>query len=94
MGVFVAGILIAHPLLMAAGGSGWDLLIGLDPPWYIWLAKATLLLLLINVALSVYRGSLGLKYEKWRFIHDVLGPAILVMAFVHSWYAAAIKAAI
>ena len=26
MGVFVAGILIAHPLLMAAGGSGWPLL--------------------------------------------------------------------
>ena len=67
MGVFVAGILIAHPLLLAAGGSGWHLLIGLDLPWYIWLAKATLLLLLINVALSVYRGSLGLKYRKMAF---------------------------
>jgi predicted ferric reductase len=87
MGVFVAGILIAHPLLLAAGGGGWDLLIGLDLPWYLWLGKATLLLLLINVALSIFRGSLGLKYEKWRLLHDVLGPAILVMAFVHSWYA-------
>ena len=87
MGVFVAGILIAHPLLMAAGGSGWPLLIGLHPDWYVWLGKATLLLLLINVALSLYRRSLGLKYEKWRLLHDVLGPAILVMAFVHSWYA-------
>ena len=67
MGVFVAGILIAHPLLLAAGGAGWDLLIGLDLPWYIWLGKATLLLLLINVALSVYRGSLGLKFETMAF---------------------------
>jgi predicted ferric reductase len=89
MGVFVAGILIAHPLLLAAGsGKGWHLLIGLDLPWYIWLGKATLLLLLINVALSVFRGSLGLKFEKWRLTHDILGPAILVMAFLHSWYAA------
>jgi predicted ferric reductase len=87
MGVFVAGILIAHPLLIAAGGSGWPLLIGLDLPWYIWLGKATLLLLLINVALSVYRGSLGLKFENWRLLHNIFGPAILVLAFLHSWYA-------
>ena len=37
--------------------------------------------------MSVYRGSLGIKFETWRLLHDVLGPAILVMAFLHSWYA-------
>lgn len=87
MGVFVTLLLISHPLLLAAGGSGWPLLIGLKAHWFIWLGKAALLLLLINTCLSVWRPSLGIKFEKWRLLHDLLGPAILVMVFLHSWSA-------
>ena len=87
MGVFIACILIAHPMVMAASGDGWPLLIGLDQPWNIWIAKAALLLLLVNTVISVYRVSLGLKFESWRLLHDLLGPTtILLLVFLHSWF--------
>jgi len=87
MGVFVAILLSIHPVLLALGGSGWPLLIGTKMPWFIWLGKAGLLLLLINVCLSVGRASLGIKFERWRLLHDLLGPAILILVFLHSWNA-------
>lgn len=80
-------LLVAHPLLLAAGGGGWHLLIGLKLPWYIWVGKATLVLLLVNAGLSIFQGSLNIKFERWRLIHDILGPLIIVMAFIHSWVA-------
>jgi predicted ferric reductase len=85
MAILAGCLLLAHPLLLAIGGGGWRLLIGLDVPWYIWLGKATLLALLLNVWLSSYQTALKLKWEKWRVVHDLLGPAIITMAFIHSW---------
>ena len=35
MGIFAALLLIAHPILLALGGSGWPLLIGLKSDWFI-----------------------------------------------------------
>ena len=87
MGTFVAILLLLHPPLMALGGGGWHLIYGLKVEWYIWVAKATLVLLLINVGLSLWRVRLGVKFEKWRRWHDILGPLVLVLAFTHSWYA-------
>lgn len=79
--------LLLHPLLLAAGGLGWTLLIGLDLPWYIWVGKAVLILVLANVLVSTYQGRLGLTFEKWRLGHDVLAPLILLGIFLHSWFA-------
>ena len=87
MALFAAGLLLLHPLLLAAGGAGWRLIFGLDLPWYIWLGKAALVLLLANAVLSLYQVSLNLKFETWRLLHDILGPAIIVSVFVHSWMA-------
>ena len=86
MGIFVACLLVLHPILLAAGGAGWKLLYGLDLPWYIWVGKVGLVALLVNGGLSLFQTRLKVKFEKWRFWHDVLGPATLVLAFVHSWY--------
>lgn len=85
MAIFSAALLLLHPLLLAAGGAGWRLIIGLDVPWYIWLGKAALILLLANAALSHYQLPLKVKFETWRTVHDILGPVIIVSAFVHSW---------
>jgi len=85
MAVFAGFLLLAHPLLLAAGGGGWNLLIGVHVPWYIWLGKATLLILFINLCLSSFQKSLKLKFEKWRLGHDIGGPLIIAMAFTHSW---------
>ena len=87
MGTFAAILLLLHPPLMALGGGGWDLIYGLQVEWYIWVAKAALALLLVNVGLSLWRLRLGVKFEKWRRWHDILGPLVLILAFTHSWYA-------
>jgi predicted ferric reductase len=84
MAMAAAVLLLLHPVLLAAGSGNLGLLISLDLPWYIWLGKITLLLVLVNVGVSWYQRNLHLKFEKWRFLHDVLGPVIIVFAFVHS----------
>ena len=87
MGTAAAILLILHPPLMALGGGGWHLLYGLDVKWYILIAKVALLLLLIHVALSLWRARLGIKYATWRLLHDILAPLVLVLVFLHSWNA-------
>jgi predicted ferric reductase len=79
--------LLLHPILLALGGSGWELLLGLDLPWSIWVGKAALILLGLNVLLSLKQSRLGLSFEKWRLGHDILGPALLVLVVLHSWFA-------
>ena len=85
--IFAACLLVSHPLLLAFGGAGLNLLIGLDQPWYIWLAKGTLMTLLISVLISLYRRRARLKFEQWRIIHNILGLAVFFMAFTHSRFA-------
>ena len=81
--------LLLHPILLALGGSGWELLLGLDLPWSIWVGKAALILLLLNVLLSQKQRRLGLSFEKWRLVHDILAPALLGLIVLHSWFAGA-----
>jgi len=81
------GFLILHPLLLALGHGSWKLLTRIDLPWYIWAGKAALLLVIANVLVSIYQGRLGLKFEKWRLGHDLMAPALLVLVFLHSWFA-------
>ncbi len=87
MGIFAAILLLLHPPLMALGGGGWHLIYGIKLEWYFWVAKAAMVLLLINVGISLWRAELGIKFEKWRLWHDILGPLVLILAFTHSWYA-------
>jgi predicted ferric reductase len=82
-----AFFILVHPLLLALGGMGWKLLIGLDLPWYIWVGKVVLILVVANVLVSKYQERLGLSFEKWRLGHDVLAPVILLGIFLHSWFA-------
>lgn len=88
MGVFAAVLLLLHPFLMALGGGGWHLLLA-DNTWYLWVGRSALLLLLINVSLSLWRVPLGLSFEQWRLGHDISGPLILVLGFIHSINASA-----
>ena len=84
----VAGgvLLLCHPILLVLGGLGPELLYSLDLPWYIWAAKATLTLLAINLLISLFQKRLSLGFERWRLLHDLLGPSILTLAFTHSWF--------
>lgn len=87
MAAFAFLLLLLHPLLLAGGGQGWRLLLGLDLPWYIWAGKGALLLLVANVLVSKYQARLGLSFEQWRVLHDIFAPLLLLLAFLHSWYA-------
>jgi predicted ferric reductase len=56
----------------------------LDQPWYIWVGRIGLVLLLVHTLISVYSNRVGLTFEQWRRIHYVLAPLIIVLVFVHS----------
>jgi predicted ferric reductase len=81
--IFAGIILILHPLLIIAGSGDWSLLWSGGP--FIWMGKIALALVIINVLTSVFQMKINLKFERWRVFHDILGPALLVLAFVHSW---------
>jgi len=85
--IAATGFLMIHPLLLALGHRSWSLLISLELPWYIWMGKGALVLLVLNILSGIYQGRLGLTFEKWRLGHDLSAIAILVIAFLHSWFA-------
>jgi len=88
MGVFAVVLLLTHPPLMAFGGAGLALITSIVQPWYVWLGRIVLVLLIVHVVVSLFWRALGLTFEKWRRVHNVLGVIILGGAFVHSWFAA------
>jgi predicted ferric reductase len=85
MGIFATILLISHPPLLVLGGGGLPLILSLEQPWYIWLGKIGLLLLVIHTLLSIFSSNLGLKFEQWRRIHYILAPLIIILVFVHSF---------
>lgn len=87
MAIFATLLLVSHPLLLAWGGAGWWLFTAGDVRWYIWVGRATLVIVLLNMLLSLFQSRLNLKFERWRVLHDILSPAILILAFLHSWFA-------
>ncbi len=86
MAILALLLLVSHPFLMAYGGGGWELLWG-DNTWYIWVGRLTLLTLLLNVTITLVSKPLKVSFETWRFGHNISGPAIVIMAFIHSWNA-------
>lgn len=82
--IFACCLLLFHPVLIILGGAGWSLVY--RGSLFVWLGKAALALVIINVLTSVYQTRMKLKFERWRVFHDIMSPALLVLAFVHSWY--------
>lgn len=87
MAVFATVLLLLHPVLVAAGGAGWALLIGFDTPWHHWLGRVSLLALIVHVSISWFRLALRLEYQRWRRWHNGFALLILILGFVHSWNA-------
>jgi len=83
MALVATAALLVHPVLIASG-EGWPLLTGLRVQWFIWVGRAALAVLLVQVLASMSRRAVRLPYERWRRIHNVFAPTILVLGFVHS----------
>lgn len=80
-------LLLLHPVLLTPGELGWQLIFGFDLPWPILAGRAALILLIGLVLVSIYQSKIGLSFEKWRLGHNIFAPAILVLIFIHSWFA-------
>lgn len=86
VGLFAIVMLLGHPPLMAFGGAGLGLLTDFAEPWYVWLGRVVLLLLILQAVLSLFFKTLGMTFEQWRQSHNVLAVLILPGAFVHSFF--------
>ncbi len=84
MAILGGVLLLAHPLLLAAGTGRWSLLWSPAQPWTIWLGRAAVLLLVLTIVLSWFRARIGFEFQRWRWSHNVLGVAILGLGFAHS----------
>jgi predicted ferric reductase len=76
-------LLCTHPLLVPAG-NGWGLLTRWRVPWYLWVGRLGLLVLLLHVGSSLLRRSLPFTYEVWRRWHNIAAFTVLGLGFVHS----------
>lgn len=85
MGIFAAGLLLAHPTLLALD-EGFDLLFGASPPAFVWLGRAAILLLMVHVVLALNRRRIGLSFESWRLLHDLAAAAVVILVTLHVWW--------
>ena len=83
MALAAIALLCAHPLLVV-GGNGWGLLTRWRVPWYLWVGRSALLVLLLHVGSSLLRRSLPFAYEVWRRWHNIAAFAVLGLGFIHS----------
>jgi predicted ferric reductase len=84
LGVVILCLLLAHPVLIAAGEGEWGIL-GLDTHWHIWLGKAALILLVLGVLMAVFFTALGIQYQTWRVAHKGM-VVVIILAFAHGLY--------
>lgn len=87
MGVWAFVFIVFHILLVTLSEKSVDMLLGYDEPWYINLGKITFLILLVQVSISIGHKKISINYERWRTVHDLFAISILILMFVHSFYA-------
>lgn len=83
MAVMAFVFLAVHPLFVAVGSGSPELLFSLNLPLPVLVGKGCMILILVNILVSKYQRRLKIKYERWRLVHDILGPVILIGAFLH-----------
>lgn len=83
-------LVVAHPVMLAAGRGNWDLLLGFDLPWPLMAAKFTLAVLVLFAAAAVLHSKVRIPFQLWFRGHSWLTPVILAGIFIHS-YAVAVR---
>ena len=87
MALFATALLLAHPFLLVLGHHELTIIYATDVSVFIWIGRATLLVLLSLIIISSFRLRLGIGFEKWRFGHNVLALSVILLGFLHSWLA-------
>jgi predicted ferric reductase len=83
---FVAlAFVLAHPILLFVDDARQYLPLLVIPtaPWRSRLAVASVTLLLVLIALSVWRRRLRIPYEVWQLTHNLLAIAVMLTAIAH-----------
>ena len=87
MAIIAACLLLAHPLLLTAARGRIGLLVGVGVPFYIWIGRIALVLVLLSVLISLFQERLGLRFEQWRLGHGLSASLIITLPVIHSWLA-------
>lgn len=87
MAVFAAILLLAHPVLLSAGIGDYSLIYSTEVQAFVYIGRAVLLILLIQVILSAFRMTLRIEFEKWRALHNLFALTLVLGAFLHGWLA-------
>ena len=85
IGYASALLLGGHPLLLILGGYPLGMLNPLagPTPWMWRSGVIAFYLLIVLIALSVWRKRLGVRYEWWLLSHQLLAPTIVLLALIH-----------
>ena len=76
---------VAHPvLLFIADSKYWPLLKVWSAPWRARFAFTSVVLLLVLIALSVWRKRLRLSYEWWQASHGIIAVLVVLFALLHA----------
>jgi predicted ferric reductase len=81
----MVGVIVLHPMILVLRNPAHlpAILTPWAVSWEIATGTASLLILLLLVALSAWRKGLRIPYEAWRVTHLLLGVAAVAFAFVH-----------
>ncbi|MFO7607133.1 MAG: ferredoxin reductase family protein [Desulfurivibrionaceae bacterium] len=86
MAVFATVMLLFHPPGIATGHHGWSLLYSVEVDWPIWFGRSALVVLLTSMLFSLGMITKRLTFERWRLVHDIINPLLLVLIFIHSFF--------
>jgi predicted ferric reductase len=76
---------VAHPvLLFIADSKYWPLLKVWSAPWRARFAFTSVILLLILIALTIWRTRLRLSYETWQASHGIIAVLVVLCALLHA----------
>ncbi len=84
-GLIAAVFLILHPVILAISIGSSRLLLSMDLPWPLIVAKVTLLLALLFSLTALFRRAFKLPFQIWLRAHSALTLLILTGVFVHSY---------
>ncbi len=87
MAIAAVFMIILHPVLIAAGSAGFDLLYSLSVAWYIVVGKIALVVLLLIAIMSAGGMPDRLGFERWRLLHDILTPGLIILVLIHAFNA-------
>jgi predicted ferric reductase len=86
-GITAAVLVTLHPLVLSLwAGSTW-LLMSLNLPMSLTVAKATLLILYLFGLAALFHGKFRIPFQWWLRAHSALAPLIIAGIFLHSYLA-------